>query len=234
MSFSMFVIQVQQLYSSFLQTSMMASDKSAEDTTPLANSQNYAPNTPLHRGTTPDKTEYGALKTNSKEGSHEHQPFMDKRDSDNIKDSAEKDNGDDVTVVVAEGNSKEFDPDADTPASNHHDALTRCHRHCVVGIEFIQNHVHGFFARHAQLFRIIFFVLLLIGYVVYFIYAIWYSPWGAIVLIVLTTLVVLTWTVKLVSRHWGTEIKAHVCLPISKICHRPWWRHIRRYVYHLV
>ena len=109
------------------------------------------------------------------------------------------------------------------------DTIIRCGRACTRRVQIVQNHVHGFLTKRGKIIKLVFIILLLIIYTVYFIYAIWYSPSGALVLIVLTSIVALTWILKFINLKWGKKINRNVCVPIARIYTRKWWkRYVRR------
>ena len=221
-------------------------DKRISD--PLVNkSEDYAPSHPLNKTSGGSSShdqppEYGSLMRKSQSSDQEKRPFMDSASTLNQSQQAADGHvvsslidPDDPEVAIDGGATTlgmmdTSSPNAATSTSAPPDVLSRCGLRCTAVIAFVQGRVHGFFSEHGRLLKIIALIVLLVGYLLYFAFAIWYSPWGAIVLIVLTVLVVLTWTIKLVNRHWGKDINSRVCLPITNLCQRPWWRHIRRQV----
>jgi hypothetical protein len=95
--------------------------------------------------------------------------------------------------------------------------LNRSRVQCTSRVWFVQKHTHSFLLRHKQLIKRIFLILVLLAYVVYFCFAVWFNAIGALVIIILTSLIVLAVVHKLVMRRWGTRIDQICCLPIERI-----------------
>ncbi|CAH1780061.1 unnamed protein product [Owenia fusiformis] len=100
-------------------------------------------------------------------------------------------------------------------------------------IEALQNKWGDFLMNNAKsLWRIIYIILILL-YSVYFGFAIWFSPKGATFLIVVTLLVVTSWTYSVISDLYGKRISKSLkdlTQPCSKISNKK-WRYINWIIY---
>ena len=88
---------------------------------------------------------------------------------------------------------------------------------CIFRVQIIQTVVHGFLKKRKQLIKRVLLVAALLGYILYFCFAVWYNTSGAMILIILTSLVVFTVTHKFVMKRWGTLIREKCVHPIGKI-----------------
>jgi len=105
--------------------------------------------------------------------------------------------------------------------------LHRSRARCTFRVQIIQTLVHGFLSRHKQLIKRVLLVGVLLGYILYFCFAVWYSSSGALIIIILTSLVVLSVTHKLVMRRWGSVIKEKCFDPIGGILASRQCRYLR-------
>ena len=105
--------------------------------------------------------------------------------------------------------------------------LNKSGAQCTSRVWFVQKHTHSFLIRHTSLIKRIILILILLAYIVYFIYAVWYNARGALVLIIVTSLVVLAVAHKLVMQKWGTIINARCWAPIERIFSSRQCRYLR-------
>lgn len=101
------------------------------------------------------------------------------------------------------------------------------YRDCREKVQTIRTKVDLFFAEHKGTIKWIILTLLILGYVVYLGFAVWYSPIGALVLIVLTCLIILVVAVKLINRKYGDRIDARCWRPLGDVFHSRQCRYFR-------
>lgn len=98
---------------------------------------------------------------------------------------------------------------------------------CTKYIDKIHKTTRRVFRKYSPCIKKVVLGILLILYMIYFGFAIYESPSGAVVLIVLTSLVVIYILFKQVWRLWGDKIWDHTCAPIGRMFEKSWWKYCR-------
>ena len=95
----------------------------------------------------------------------------------------------------------------------------RCHRGWILFVESIQKHVHGFLTINHSVIVKVFIGILLITYAVYLGFAVWFSVWGARVILSTTVFILAVLGLRLINWKFGQRIDSLVCAPIRGMTH---------------
>ena len=98
---------------------------------------------------------------------------------------------------------------------------------CTKAIAFVQKHVHDFLREKGPILKKVFVVALLVAYTVYLGFAIYTSPAGALMLIVLTAMIVTYLLLKFFWGRFGRKVHAATCGPLGRLTKRRWWKYCR-------
>ena len=99
--------------------------------------------------------------------------------------------------------------------------------HCTKWLEKAQKTFRTLWRRNRHRVKYLIVLIMLLLYTIYFGFAIYTSPPGALVLIVLTAIVVFNLLFAQIWRCWGDQIYAATCAPVASIFEKPWWKYCR-------
>lgn len=99
------------------------------------------------------------------------------------------------------------------------DAVTGCHAAWLGGIALAQEFVHGLLTTHIRLIKRVLLALVLVGFAVYLILAVWKSGLCAIAVIVIAALGVLIQSLRLLKRFCGQRIDTYIVAPVRQVRH---------------
>lgn len=97
--------------------------------------------------------------------------------------------------------------------------LSSCYAAWLAGIELVQEFVHGLLSTHVRLIKSILLALVLVGFAVYLIVAIWKTGLCAIAVIIIALLAVLIQSLRLLKRFCGGPIDTYVISPVRQVRH---------------
>lgn len=98
---------------------------------------------------------------------------------------------------------------------------------CTLAIEKVHLAFRNFLSKRKQTLKRLFYGVLLVAYFVYFGFAVYTSPTGATVVIVLTCLVVFYFVAKGIWRKAGKQIYACCCAPAERLLQSKFWSYFR-------
>lgn len=99
------------------------------------------------------------------------------------------------------------------------DVLAGCHAAWLAGVELAQEFVHGLLTTHLRLIKRVLLAIVLVGFAVYLVVAVWKSGLCAIAVIVVAALGVFIQSVLLLKRFCGERIDTYIVAPVTQARH---------------